>query len=69
MTRLQYCNSQMESIIQEHVHSERNRQILRRRLIDGITQDAVANEHQMSKRQIQYIERDFINTIIILRLI
>lgn len=64
-----YSNSQMEHIIQENVHSERDRQILRRRFIDGITQDCVANEHQMSKRQIQYIERGFIDMIVILQLI
>ena len=64
MKRFQYCNSNMEWIIQEHVHSERDRKILRRRLIDGVTQDAVANEQKISKRQVQYIERSFIEMIV-----
>ena len=57
--KLRYGNSNMEWIIREYVHSERDRSILSRRFIDGISQDAVANEHKMSKRQIQYIESGF----------
>ena len=62
--KFRYGNSRMEWIIAEYVHSERDRSILRRRFIDGIVQDAVANEQKMSKRQIQYIEREFVNMII-----
>lgn len=61
---LTYGNSRMEWVIAEYVHSERDRQLLRRRFLDGITQDAVANELQMSKRQIQYIESWFIRVIV-----
>ena len=61
-----YANSKMEWIIAEHVHSQRDRQILRRRFLDGITQDAVANEQQMSKRQIQYIESSFLQMVVAL---
>lgn len=59
-----YGNSKMSWIIDEYVHSERDRQILRRRFLDGITQDAVANEQKMSKRQVQYIESSFIEMIV-----
>ena len=61
-----YAHSKMDWIISEHVHSQRDRQILRRRFLDGITQDAVANEQQMSKRQIQYIERSFLQMVVTL---
>lgn len=61
---IEYGNSKMAWIIDEYIHSERDRTILRRRFLDGITQDAVANELQMSKRQVQYIERDFIEMIV-----
>ena len=63
--KLRYGNSRMDWIITEYVHSERDRQILRRRFIDGVTQDAVANEMHMSKRQVQYIERWFIEMIVV----
>ncbi len=56
---MNYANSKMAWLISEFVHSERDRQIRSRRLIDGISQDAVANEIQMSKRHIQNIEKRF----------
>ena len=61
--RFSYANSKMDWFISEHVHSQRDRQLLRRRFLDGITQDAVANELQMSRRQVQNIERSFLNMV------
>lgn len=54
---MNYANSKMAWLISEFVHSERDRQILSRRFLDGISQDAVANENKMSKRHIQNIEK------------
>lgn len=51
----EYTNSQIREIIHEYIHSERDRHILCRRLIDGITYDQIANETYMSVRQIKRI--------------
>ena len=43
-------NSQLAELISEHIHSERNRQIMRLRLIDGMTYEKIAEIVQMSPR-------------------
>ena len=48
-------NSTIEKSISEWVHSERDRKILRRRLIDGICFEPLAEEFDMSVRQIKRI--------------
>lgn len=50
-----YTNSQMCALIDEHIHSERDRQILVRRLVDGVVYEALAEEFDMSDRQIKRI--------------
>ena len=52
---MEYRNSQIREIIAEYIHSERDRKILERRLIDGITYELLAEEFQMSVRQIKTI--------------
>lgn len=52
---MEYTNSQIRDLIREHIHSERDRKILFRRLVDGITFDRLADEFQMSPRQIKTI--------------
>lgn len=50
--------SELESLIDEWIigsHAERNRQILKRRLIDGICYEPLAEEFDMSVRQIKNI--------------
>ena len=47
--------SQWEALIDEWVFSERNRAILKRRLLDGICIEPLAEEFDMSVRQINYI--------------
>jgi hypothetical protein len=42
-------------MIAEHIHSERDRKILERRLIDGIVFEKLAEEFEMSPRQIRSI--------------
>lgn len=52
---MEYSNSQMTHIIDEYIHSARDRQILKRRLIDGLCYEQLADEFQMSDRQIKNI--------------
>ena len=41
---MEYTNSQIKTIIQEHIHSERDRLMLFRMLIDGVTFERPAQE-------------------------
>ena len=52
---MEYTNSQIREAIAEHIHSERDRKILERRLIDGVTFERLAEEMEMSPRQIRSI--------------
>ena len=54
---MEYTNSQIRNLIAEHIHSERDRRILERRLIDGRTIEQLAEETEMSPRQIWNIIR------------
>ena len=51
----EYTNSQIRAIIHEYIHSERDRNILCRRLIDGITFERLAEEFDISTRQVKRI--------------
>lgn len=48
-------NSEIERLIEEWVKSERNRKILKRRLIDGIHYEKIAEEFELTDRQIKTI--------------
>lgn len=48
-------NSRLSALIDERIHHERNRAILKRRLIDGICFEPLAEEFDMSVRQIKRI--------------
>lgn len=50
-----YTNSQISQLIDEYIHSERDRKILKRRLIDGVCFEPLAEEFEMSPRQIKRI--------------
>ena len=52
---MEYTNSRMDNLIDEHIHSARDRRILHRRLVDGICYDSLAEEFDMSVRQIKAI--------------
>ena len=52
---VEYTNSQIKLLILEHIHSERDRKILKRRLIDGICFEPLAEEFDMSFAQIKRI--------------
>ena len=52
---MEYTNSQIREAIAEYIHSERDRKILERRLIDGVVFEKLAEEFEMSPRQIRSI--------------
>ena len=52
---IEYTNSQINHIIDEHIHSERDRMILKSRYIDGLTYDALSNKYDLSIKQISNI--------------
>lgn len=52
---MEYTNSQIRLLIDEHIHSERDRSILKRRLIDGICYEPLAEEFDISVRQVKNI--------------
>ena len=54
----EYSRSDLESHIENWIigrNAERNRRILKRRLLDGITYDCLAEEFDLSVRQIKNI--------------
>lgn len=52
---IEYTNSQISQIIDDYIHSKRDRAILKRRLIDGICYEPLAEEFDMSVAQIKRI--------------
>ena len=52
---IDYTNSNIERLISEHVHSQRDRDVMRRRLIDGICFEPLAEEFDLSVSQIKRI--------------
>lgn len=50
---LNLTNSELVQLIDENIHHKRNRKILKRRLIDGVTYEALAEEFEMSVRGIK----------------
>lgn len=52
---MEYSNSRVREIIGEYIHSERDRKIMIRRLIDDITLDLLSVEFQLSVSQVKRI--------------
>ena len=52
---MEYTNSRIRELIAEYIHSERDRAILARRLVDGVTFERLADEFDMSVRQMKSI--------------
>ena len=52
---MEYTNSDMRKAIEEHIHSERDRRLLCRRLIDGICFEPLSEEFDLSVRQTKNI--------------
>lgn len=47
--------SEIENLIDEWIYKERDRQILKRRLLDGVTYERLAEEFDLSVRQTKNI--------------
>lgn len=52
---VEYTNSQICELIDEYIHSERDRDLLKRRLVDGICFEPLAEEFELSPRQVRRI--------------
>ncbi len=52
---MEYSNSQIREIISEYIHSERDRKIMIRRLVDDVTLERLAEEFQLSVSQTKRI--------------
>lgn len=48
-------NSEISSLIDEWIHNERDRKILKRRLLDGVIYDKLAEEFDLSVRHVKKI--------------
>lgn len=52
---MEYTNTDMAHRISERIHNERNRKLLHRHLIDGLTFDELSTEFFLSRRQVARI--------------
>lgn len=50
-----YTNSRMIEVVNEYIHSERDRNLLIRRYVDGITYEKLAEEFGISVAQVKRI--------------
>lgn len=47
---MEYTNSQIKALIDEHIHSRRDRQVLFLRLVEGLTFEKISEEMELSVR-------------------
>lgn len=52
---IEYTNSQIAEAINEHIHSDRDRKILKSRYIDGLTYEMLSEKYDLSVKQIRNI--------------
>ena len=52
---IEYTNSQIEHIIDEYIHSQRDRDLLKDRFINGLTYEQIAEKHDLSVRHVKTI--------------
>ena len=62
---MQYTNSEIDTLISERIHSERNRRIMHLRLVDGLTHERIAEIVEMSPRQIKNIVKRLSDALIL----
>ena len=53
VSKPEYTNSSVARIIDEYIHSERDRAIIKRRLIDGVSIERLAEEFDRQPRAMQ----------------
>lgn len=51
----EYTNSQIAALIDEYIHSQRDREILKDRFINGLAFSELSAKHYLSERQIKRI--------------
>ena len=51
----EYSNSQITTLIDEYIHNERDRAIMKRRMIDGVLYEPLAEEFELSVRHTKAI--------------
>lgn len=51
----EYINSQISALIDEHIHNERDRRIMKRRFIDGVCFEPLAEESGLSVQHVKSI--------------
>ena len=52
---IEYTNSAIAKVIDEHIHSARDRELLKRRFIDSVKYEDLAEEFGLSVRQVKNI--------------
>ena len=52
---MDYTNSEISHLIDEHIHNERDRAILKRRLCDGVCYEPLAEEFNLSVQRVKTI--------------
>ena len=60
---MEYTNTEIKRRIDEHIHNQKYRDIMRMRLVDGLTYERIAEAVEMSPRQIFNIVRRCYNSI------
>ena len=55
MTTKEYTNTQIAELIDEYIHSERDRRIMKSRYIDGLTFKELEDKYHLSERRIKAI--------------
>lgn len=52
---MEYTNTEITEIINEYIHNERDRKVLLRRYVDGLTLEKLAEEADLSVKQVKNI--------------
>ena len=52
---IEYTNSQIIEAIDEHIHSERDREILKDRFVNGLIYEKLSEKYDLSVKQIRNI--------------
>ena len=61
---MQYTNSEIQRRIDEHIHNQKYRDIMRMRLVDGYTYEHIAELVEMSAIQIKRIVKRYVIMIL-----
>lgn len=51
----EYTNEQISALIDSHIHNKRDRDLLKRRLVDGIVYEQLASEFELSTQRVKAI--------------